>query len=128
MNATWFAAHIIMWVKYTEHKQKTFPLWENVVLIKAHSEKEAFSKAEKHGQRLAGNGKPTFTWGGKPALWVFGGVRKVTACDDADERPGDGTEITYIQMRVRSPEALRKLLEGEPVGVQYIEEFHEECT
>src|SRR5207302_4882082 len=125
MNANWFAAHVILWVKYTEHKQKTFPLWENVILIRAQSEKEAFAKAEAHGHRMAGKGKPTFTWSGKPAMWVFGGVRKVTACDDPEERPDDGTEITYTQMRVRSPEALKKLLEGQPVGVEYIEQYHE---
>ena len=45
MNTNWFAAHIILWVKYTEHEQKTFPLWENVVLIKAQSQKEALTKA-----------------------------------------------------------------------------------
>jgi len=125
MSANWFAAHVVLWVKYTEHKQKTFPLWENVILIKARSEAEALAKAEAHGQRMACRGKPTFTWGSKPATWVFGGVRKVTACDDSAERPDDGTEITYTQMRVRSAAALKKLLEGEPVGVQYIEEYRE---
>ena len=90
MNANWFAAHVILWVKYTEHKQKTFPLWENVILIRAQSAQEAFAKAEAHGHRMAGKGKPTFSWSGKPAMWVFGGVRKVTACDDAEERPDDG--------------------------------------
>ncbi len=125
MSANWFAAHVITWVKYTEHKQKTFPIWENVVLIRAKSEKEAFAKAEARGQQMAGKGEVTFTWGGKPATWVFGGVRKVTTCDDPEERPDDGTEITYTQMRVRSPEALRKLLQGEPVSVQYIEQYRE---
>ncbi|HTU17572.1 MAG TPA: DUF4288 domain-containing protein [Gemmataceae bacterium] len=125
MKTSWFAAHVIMWVKYTEHRQKTFPLWENVILIRARSEEEAFTKAEKHGQRMAGNGQPTITWGGKPAMWVFGGVRKVTACDDPEKRPDDGTEITYIQLRVRSSKALKKLLEGQPVGVEYIEQYHE---
>ncbi len=123
MNANWFAAHVILWVKYTEHEQKTFPLWENVILIKAQSAEEALAKAEMRGQRMAGKDKPTFTWGGKPATWVFGGVRKVTACDDAEQRPDDGTEITYTQMRVRSAAALKKLLAGEPVGVQYIEQY-----
>ena len=125
MNENWFAAHVVMWVKYTDHKQKTFPLWENVILIRARSVEEAFTKAEAHGQRMAGNEKPTFTWGGKPAAWVFGGVRKVTACDDSAERPDDGTEITYTQMRVRSAAALKKFLDGEPVGVQYIEHYRE---
>jgi hypothetical protein len=125
MNANWFAAHIIMWVKYTEHEQKTFPLWENVVLIRAQSDEEAFAKAEEHGKRMAGKGKPTFSWAGKPATWVFGGVRKVTTCDDPEKRPDDGTEITYTQMRVRSYEALKKLLEGQPVGVEYIEQYRE---
>ncbi len=126
MNPNWFATHVILWVKYSEHKQKTFPLWENVILIRAQSEEEAFAKAEAHGQRLAGKGSPTFTWDGKPAMWVFGGVRKVTACDDAEERPDDGTEITYTQMQVRSAEALKKFLAGQPVEVEYIEQYREE--
>jgi hypothetical protein len=125
MDTSWFAAHIILYVKYTKHPQKTYPLWENVVLIKAQSEQEAFAKAEAHGQRMAGNEKRAFTWGGKPARWVFGGVRKVTACEDSEKRPDDGTEITYTQMRVRSFEALKKMVEGQPVGVQYIEQYRE---
>src|SRR5437764_2537396 len=95
MSTNWFAAHVIMWVKYTDHEQKTYPLWENVVLIKARSTEEASAKAEAYGQRKAGKGKATFTWAGKPATWVFGGVRKVTECDDSNDRPDDGTEITY---------------------------------
>ena len=71
MSANWFAAHIITWVKYMEHEQMTFPIWENVVLIRAKSEKEAFAKAESRAQHMAGKGEATFTWGGKPATWAL---------------------------------------------------------
>jgi hypothetical protein len=42
----WFAAHIVMVVELKEQKQDHFPAWENVVLVKASSEAEAFRKAE----------------------------------------------------------------------------------
>jgi len=126
MSKSWFAAHIILCVKYTEHRQNSIPLWENVVLIAAESEEEAFAKAECYGRKKETKGEEaTFTWAGKPARWVFGGVRKLTTCDDPEERPDDGTEITYTQMKVRSPVELKKLLDGEDVGVRYIEQYRE---
>jgi len=123
--SAWYAAHLIMYVKYTKHTQRTFPLFENVILISAESEEEAFAKAERCGQARAGKKDAGFTWDGKPATWVFGGVRKLTLCEDAEERPGDGTEITYTEMQVGSCSALRKLIEGEPVEVTYRELFRE---
>ncbi len=126
MSTQWFAAHVILYAKLTGAASKSIPVWENVILIQAESEEEAFAKAERYGQRQAGDGtRPAFTWGGQPARWIFGGVRKLTLCDNPEERPDDGTEITYLQMRVASDEALEKLLAGEDVGVTYIEQFHD---
>lgn len=122
----WYAAHVILHAQVTGETGKSIPVWENVILVEAESEEEAFAKAERYGERQAGQSDaPTFTWAGQPARWIFGGVRKLTLCDNAEQRPGDGTEITYLQMRVASDEALRKLLDGEDVGVTYIEQFHE---
>lgn len=119
----WFAAHVILYVQYKEHRQKSYPFWENVYLIRAESTDEAFAKAEKLGRMYEGDSEGSFRWEGKPARWVFAGVRKLTTCEDPEERPGDGSEITYTQMRVRTREALDKLLRGDRVGVQYIEDF-----
>lgn len=126
MSTRWYAAHVILHVELVGVARKAIPVWENVILVQAESEDEAFAKAERYGQSQAGHSNgPGFTWDGHPARWVFDGVRKLTLCENAAERPGDGTELTYLQLRVASPEALRKLLDGEDVGVTYTEQFAE---
>lgn len=120
---TWFAAHVVMYVKWKDGPQKRFPVWENVVLLKAESEDEAFDKAEQHGREGEGDDDGSFRWGGHPATWVFAGVRKLTACANADKRPNDGTEITYTELEVDSPEAVRKLVEGQAVSVRVKDRF-----
>jgi hypothetical protein len=125
---TWFAAHIILYIQLKDQPQKTYPVWENVVLIEARSEEEAFAKAEQRGRADAGDEDGTLTWGGEPARWVFGAVRKLTKCEDDDQRPGDGTEVTYLEMQVRSEKNLRKLLRSAKVGVILDEGFPEEAT
>jgi hypothetical protein len=94
----WYAAHLIMYVQFKKHVQRTYPVRENVVLIRADSAEEAFEKAERRGKEDEGDSSGTFTWGGKPATWVFGGVRKLMKCGaDEKERPNDGTEVTYLK-------------------------------
>ena len=122
----WFAAHIVMYVEFKAGEQTTFPVWENIVLIQAASEKEAFEKAEKKGRESAGDDGGTFRWGKKRASWVFGGVRKLTLCDNPEERPGDGTELSYIELEVRSKKSLNKLIRSENVGLQLRDGFPEE--
>ncbi len=105
----WFAAHIVMYVEFKTESQTTFPVWENIVLINANSDDEAFGKAERKGLESEGDDGGSFEWEGLPARWVFAGVRKLTLCKNSEERPGDGTEITYIQMRVRSKNSLKSM-------------------
>lgn len=119
----WFAAHIIMFVEYKKERQSSYPVWENVVLIHAAGEDEAFQKAEAIGRAKEGDEDGTFCWGGRDAKWVFGGVRKLTLCENPEDRPGDRTEISYIQMRVRSREHLNKLLNSDVVGVEIQDDF-----
>jgi hypothetical protein len=122
----WFAAHIIMWVKIKGKRQTRFPCWENIVLIQAASQAEAFRKAEKRGHQEEGDCDGSFRWGGQPATWVFGGVRKLVLCESPEERPGDGSEITYNEIELESKEALEKLIAGEPTGVEYMDRFPSE--
>jgi hypothetical protein len=121
----WYAAHLVMYVKYKNRRQRSFPIWENVILVCASSEEEAFFKAEQHGRLHEGDAEGSFTWGGKPSTWVFAGVRKLCLCVDAEKRPGDGTEITYTEMRVHSSKAISALVRGDPVVVQYDEQFND---
>jgi hypothetical protein len=115
-----------MYVKFREGEQAAFPVWENLYLVQAGSEDEAFAKAEKLGLAAEGDDDGSFRWGDRPARWVFGGVRKLTLCQDSHRRPGDGTELSYIQMSVRSERALHKLIDSDRVGVEYREEFPEQ--
>jgi hypothetical protein len=119
----WFAAHLVLYVQLKDHPQGRCTAWENIVLIKAASEEEAFAKAERRGREEAGDDGGTFRWNGKPARWVFAGVRKLTSCEDPNRRPDDGTEISYTQMQLDSEQSVLKLVQGDPVKIQYTDRF-----
>jgi hypothetical protein len=121
----WYAAHIVLYVKRKDSVGGKTAVWENIVLIKAGSEEEAFAKATQRGKEDEGDDDGTFRWKGKPAQWVFAGIRKLTLCEDAEKRPGDGTEVSYNEMEVESEQAVWKLLEGKPVAVRFRDLFAE---
>jgi hypothetical protein len=114
-----------MYAKLKDQPQERFPVWENIVLIRAASEGEAFKKAEKRGREEEGDEDGSFHWGGQPATWVFAGVRKLTACEDAEKRPGDGTEVSFTEMEVASKDAVEQLVEGQAVDVRIADRFRE---
>ena len=119
---SWYAAHLIMYFKRKKGTQKRFLVWENVVLVRANSSDEAYEKAEKRGrQEEIFDG--TDRIGGHPSTCIFAGVRKVTLCQDQDSRPTDGTEVTYIEMSVRSEAAVKKLAAGKTVTVEIVDPF-----
>lgn len=124
--STWYAAHLIMYVRYKHGKQTVFPVWENIVLIRAASEDEAFAKAEERAQLDVGDDDGSFRWDGNPAEWIFAGVRKLTTCVNPERRPGDGTEVTYIEMELPSLAAVRKLAAGNSVIVKLDDPFPSE--
>ncbi len=60
----WYAAHIVMYVKRKEDTGGKIPVWENILLIRASSEEEAFEKARQRGEEDEGDDDGTFRWGG----------------------------------------------------------------
>ncbi len=125
---TWYAAHIIMMVKLKEALQQKYPIWENIIIVQAQTVDEAWEKATHFGKVEEGDSFGTFTWDGKPATWVFAGIRKLVECEPSVEQDvevfsratlSDGTEITYSQLEFESEEALQKFIKGEPVHVLY---------
>jgi hypothetical protein len=117
----WYAAHILLYARFKDGSQEKYPIWENIVLIEADADDAALAKAAQRGRDAEGDSHGTFTWEGRPATWVFAGIRKLIACADADSRPGDGTEVSYSQMQVATEEALAKLAQGDPVPILYEE-------
>ena len=68
----------------------------------------------------------SLTIGGHPSRIVFGGVRKVTFCEDPDTRPTDGTEISYNELLLRSESAIKKLVAGKSMPVEILDPFPDE--
>ena len=117
----WYAAHVIMHIKFKDGNQDCYPVWENIYLVCGNSNDEAFEKAENIGKEWEGDSLGTLTWDERPATWVFAGVRKLIECDDSNNRPNNGTEITYSQFLVKNKESLDLLVNGEIVDITYEE-------
>jgi len=118
----WYAAHIIMSVRFKDGIQDTYPVWENVVLIEAASEKDAWQKAEQRARRYEGDSEGSFTWDGRPATWIFAGIRKLIVTDYLGAQPASGTEVTYSEFELATEEDLRKLIDGDSVDVTYVQQ------
>lgn len=129
---TWYAAHIIMYIKYKNtERQNNYPVYENICLIQAESVDVAYEKANKIGESYEGDSEGTLTWGKEPVEWVLGGVRKLIKCQNSaeqliaepssDNKPIDGSEITYSEFIVDTKEELDKLINGKDVKLLYAE-------
>jgi hypothetical protein len=126
---TWYAAHLVFYVKLKGKRQKRYPVWENIVLISARNIDMAWDKAEKRAlEDACMAADDSFTWGGVPAEFVYGGIRKLTLCMDEHQRPADGTEVTYIQMELPTKAALQKFIDGKPTTLRIEDGFPEEET
>jgi len=122
---TWYAAHIVLYVRLKRRRQARYPVWENIVLIRARTVDEAFAKAEERGRQDA-IPDDSFTWNGEPAEWIFAGVRKLTHCQNDQQRPGHGTEVSYLEFQLPSKEALMRFVAGDPATVRIEDGFSED--
>ncbi len=116
---SWYAAHAVMLVKFKDEHQDKYPFWENVILVEAQSDEEAFVKAAARARLDEGDSRGTFTWEGRPACWHFAGIRKLVACEEPNDKPNDGTEVTYLEMEIDDHDSFTKFMNGEPVLVRY---------
>ena len=147
-----YSAHIILYVQFKTGRQRKFPVWENIVLFSAGSSDAAFAKAEAHGRAEVDDDDDSFTWGGKPARWVFAGVRKITPCHGIapgniggleayipavakEQVPGtkvagtsgarriDGFEVACNEYEVTSLSAIEQIVAGEQVELLLNDQF-----
>jgi hypothetical protein len=104
----WYAASIIILVKFKDGNQDKYPVWENIKLIKASLVEQALKKAERMGCEDEGDDDGTFRWGKRKAEWVFAGIRKLISVSELNplqKKPGDGTEVTYSQFILENEES-----------------------
>jgi uncharacterized protein DUF4288 len=122
----WYAAHVIIYFKRKKGPQKRFLVWENIVLVRAKTSDEAWEKAERLGRLEESADDGTTRIDGHPCHLVFAGVRKVTECLDPENRPTDGTEVSYNELAVPSEAAVRRLVAGKKVVAEILNPFPEE--
>ncbi|MGI8980511.1 MAG: DUF4288 domain-containing protein [Pirellulaceae bacterium] len=118
-----YSAHVILYAQLKSGRQRKFPVWENIVLFSAGSSDAAFAKAQAYGRAEADDEDDSFTWGGKPARWVFAGVRKVTPCHAAVPRNVDGLEVACNEYEMTSVSAIQQLVAGEQVELLLNDQF-----
>lgn len=120
----WFAASVIMHIRYKDGIQDKYPVWENVLLIDAPTSEEALQKAERAGREREGDSDGSLTWEGRPAEWVYSGIRKlitVSNPNSVENIPDDGAEVSYSEFEVPNDVSLSRLVKGEEVTVLYVE-------
>ena len=123
---TWYAATIISVVRVRTGKQETFPVWEDVCLIEAASDDDAFRKAETLGKSREIDDRTTML-DGVAASVVYLGVRKVGRIINpfpeapAESPPKHGSEISFSKYTLASANDLNLLVQGKSVHVIYEE-------
>jgi len=124
---SWYAASLIFVFRVRKGKQEHFPVWENVYLIEARSDHDAWKKAEELG-RTERIDDESLTVDDQPASLQFGGVRKLVTIQNPfpaspnAEVPSDRSEITYSTFTLNSEEDLKQLVTGGSVTLVYEEE------
>lgn len=111
---TWYAAHIVMQISLNGRNDVI--AWENIVLVEAPTVEEAYDKADEIGLQGEGDCNGTLEWDGVPACKVYRGTRRLVSISsptDIENNPTDGCEVTYLQTRLDSQDALRDYLEGD---------------
>lgn len=121
----WYSATLINVLRLRAGKQDAYPVWEDVCLIEARDDDEAFRKAEALGKSRECD-DPTLTLDDEPATISFLGVRKISrvlnSLDVPESRaPSHGSEVSFSKYNVSTMEDLEKLVRGESVAVVYVE-------
>jgi hypothetical protein len=121
----WFSATLISVIRLRSGEQDSYPVWEDICLIEAPTDEEAFRKAEELGKSRDSDDS-TLTLNGQPAKTSFAGVRKVARVINPLDAPEDavplhGSEVAFSKYSVSTSSDLEKLVRGESVPVIYEE-------
>lgn len=123
----WYAAHVIVYFEFKEpHPEDDITVWENIYLVEASDSEIAYEKAEIIAKdNMVGDDYYT-TPNGSEVRMIFGGVRKITLCQNEEERPEDGTEISYNEYAVSNLDSLSKLCNGKEVDLILVNAFKDD--
>ena len=123
---SWFAAHEIEYFKVIKGKQDFFRVWENVYLIEAENSDEAWEKAERLSKEHQVDYK-TSGINGQPAKSVVAGIRKIVEVSHWEEKGvlRHADEITYNEFNVSDERDVQKMMNGEPVKVEFLNLYSE---
>lgn len=104
----WYAAHILLAERYIKEEQTTIPIWEQIPIIDAETDEEAFSEADRIGEFQAIS--EGHTYDGHPIRWIYEGVRRLAECIDFEEGPPvSGKEVAYLSYFVQDDTDLKKM-------------------
>jgi hypothetical protein len=124
---TWYAAHIIISTRPIKPRKGKILVYENVILLQATDGEEATDKAREYADASIIKDDKLTTMDGEPAVESFVGIRKIIEVRNPwplspdNDRPVDGTEITYSKFKLKDERALSKLVNGEEVLIDYLE-------
>jgi len=114
-----YIAHLILRVVYNEPRPDDFiPLWENLHLIRAVDDQEAFEEAERLGRESEVH--EGFFCDDHPATLRFVGVRKMKLVSSPLKH---GVELTDMQLEVASEQSLAALMANQQVGLVCYDDF-----
>lgn len=124
---TWFTASVLVAIKPHGYTSGPVQVYENMYLVEAPTSSEALAKARKLGVEEAAIIDDGLTIDEEPAFREFVGVRKLinvsnpTPLRQDEDRPTDGTELTYSLYEVEDVQALQELASGNPLRLVYVE-------
>jgi len=121
----WYAAHVLMVILRDGHSQKVYPVYENIFLVQAQSPRAARTAATRLG-RFAQKHSGRVKTNGHSAKSVFLGIRKLSQIfgpvdGPVRDDPTHGAEITWNYLEVTGKDSLRRLANGKPVQLKYVE-------
>jgi hypothetical protein len=123
---SWYAAHAIVAYRPTEPSKGKIIVYENVILLEAASDEEAEKKARKLAKASTIEGG-ALKFDGERTIESLMGIRKIISVSNPwpysqeEDRPVEGTEITYSKFSVKDESTLSKLARGEEVLIRYLE-------
>ncbi len=120
----WYAAHTLIAFQRDDGVGPV-SVFENIYLVCAENSDSALVKAKLISE-FETNNTGVDNINGSPAKCIYGGVRKIVTVSNEsppqhETRPGDGSEISYIEYEVKNLGDLKNILSGAAAVINFID-------